>query len=144
MRRTALVAAALVIASLAVPVRASGRCERLRSDLLLSPMASSPVVVAVDRTGCGSRVVVNAADGAPDVPLSGAFVSTPSRLGHRGAFVYGWTYGNNAAGTLLSELRVVSSAGRPSTALLQVPLVGMVREVAGSPDGKRIAFTLFT
>jgi Tol biopolymer transport system component len=142
--RRALVAAALVVAAIAAPVGASGRCETLHPDLLLAPMASSPVIVSVDRTGCGSRVVVNAADEAPALPLSGAFVTTPSRLGRHGAFVYGWTYGNNLAGHLRSELRVASAPGRPSSTLLQVPLAGMVEDVAGSPDGKRIAFTLFT
>ena len=134
-----LIAFAVAAAVLWAP-GASARC-RFHPDLLVRTDGSA--IEAVDVRGCGSQVAAWAPSYGADVPLGNGFLTDPSWLPGGRSFVYGWTHGVAFVADA-TEVRRSSASGGDPTTVLRVPLAGMITEVAASPDGRRIAFTLFT
>lgn len=110
---------------------------------LLIRTSSAVTVDAVDRDGCGYRTVAWWDGNDPAALLENGFVTDASWLRGGRSFVYGWTHGNAFVADR-TELRRGDTRGGASKLVLRVPLAGMITEVAASPDGRRIAFSLFT
>ncbi|MDP9183206.1 MAG: hypothetical protein M3P04_10580 [Actinomycetota bacterium] len=141
MRSVRTLVAVFCVAGLLLAPSASARCT-LRPDLLVRTGTGS-VIHALDVKGCGSRTVAYAADRALDVPLGNGFLTDPSWLPGGRSFVYGWTHGAAFIADS-TEIRKGFVRGGASMTLLKLPLAGIITEVAASPDGRRIAFTLYT